>query len=711
MNYLGIRFHQITMIKLSTVICCLTLVMASCQQSSEEHQFTNALINETSPYLLQHAHNPVNWNPWNEATLKQAAEENKMIIISVGYSSCHWCHVMEHESFEDTLVSNLMNENFINIKVDREERPDVDDVYMTACQMSTGEGCGWPLNAFALPDGRPVWAGTYFPKKNWIAILEYFIELYKEDRTKLEDYATQLTQGLNQLDDFEFSDEASTFSMSELEGLKALMLNQIDKVKGGRKGAPKFPMPNNYEFLLAYGHLFEDEESLNAVTTTLNQMAWGGIYDQLGGGFSRYSTDANWQVPHFEKMLYDNGQLVSLYAKAFQKTGNNMYQKVVDQTLAFVERELTSPEGGFYSSLDADSEGEEGKFYVWQYEEIEQLLKDPVLVETFCAYYQVSPKGNWEETNVLHAIGDLTEFAQEKGWEVEAMQQQFTKARKILFDARSKRIRPGLDDKVLTSWNALMLKGYVDAYKATQNETYKEVAIKNGHFLLNNLVTNEGQVFRNYKNSQATISGFLDDYALLADAMLALYSITFEESWLQKGRLVLDHAIEHFNNAESPFFYFTSAQDAPLIARKTKVDDNVIPSSNSIMARILLQYSTLFDVPEYTEISRKMLAALKSQILETESPSYYSNWSQLWLTFTQTPFEVAIVGPEYESRRKALMAAYLPNTIFLGGESEGSLPLLKDKLQAGETMIYVCQNKVCKLPVTEIKQAFEQLKN
>ncbi|MCF8245417.1 MAG: thioredoxin domain-containing protein, partial [Saprospiraceae bacterium] len=417
-------------------------------QQNGEHAFTNDLIHESSPYLLQHAHNPVHWQPWCEKALAQAKAENKLLLISIGYAACHWCHVMEHESFEDTTVANLMNKYFVTIKVDREERPDVDDVYMTACQLVSKNGCGWPLNAFALPDGRPVWAGTYFPKKNWVEVLEYFQKEWEKSPDQMREYGAELAKGLAVSDQVPSAVGTPEFDQKTLDGIAQKMLQSIDFKKGGRQGSPKFPMPSNYLFLLEDHHLSGDEKTLKAVTATLDGMANGGIFDQLGGGFARYSTDEDWLAPHFEKMLYDNAQLVSLYSQAFQVTKNPDYQRIVEETLAFIERELTSPDGAFYSSLDADSEGEEGKFYVWTKQEIGTVLADEKMTAAFCDFYEVSEKGNWEDgKNILHRKRTLADVAKRQNLSETELNSLIAKANAKLFDVRSKRVRPPLDDK------------------------------------------------------------------------------------------------------------------------------------------------------------------------------------------------------------------------------------------------------------------------
>jgi len=678
--------------------------------NTNDHQGrpTNHLAKESSPYLLQHMYNPVDWYPWNDEALEKAKKENKMLLISVGYSACHWCHVMEHESFEDSLVAKVMNENFVCIKVDREERPDVDDVYMTACHMATGKSCGWPLNAFALPDGRPVWAGTYFPKKNWLEILDYFIKLRADEPAKLEEYAVQLTEGLKSSEGININTGDQDFNKSELESIASKFLRNIDFKKGGRVGAPKFPMPNNYQFLLAYHHYSGNSKALEAVNTTLEKMAMGGIYDQLGGGFARYSTDGDWFAPHFEKMLYDNGQLISLYSDAFALSKNPLYEKTVRQTLEFIKRELTDKSGGFYSSLDADSEGEEGKFYVWKKAEIDAVLTDEKVNNIFCDYYEVSKKGNWEHgNNILHRKSSSQKTAKKHGLTEEKLASTIKGAEQKLMTARDKRIRPGLDDKILTSWNALMLKGYVDAYKAFGDEDYLKTAIANANFISNQMMQSDSRLNRNYKNGKSVINAFLDDYALTIDAFTALYQATLDEQWLNKAKGLADYAMAHFQNKENGMFNYTSDLDPPLIARKMELADNVIPGSNSAMARSLFALGTYLYNTTYTDKAKEMMHNMSETLATSDQPNFYSNWCTLYMNLTQAPYEVAIIGEDYRPLHKEMMAHYLPNALLLGGKTEGGLDLLKNKLQDGETMIYVCQNKVCKFPVRSVDKALE----
>ena len=687
-----------------------TLLFLGCEAQKSEHAYTNALADETSPYLLQHAHNPVDWHPWNETTLAKAEAEDKLLLISVGYAACHWCHVMEHESFEDTAVARLMNENFIPIKVDREERPDVDDVYMTACQMATGRGCGWPLNAFALPDGRPVWAGTYFPKKEWVDVLDYFIQLRKTEPDKLDTYADELLAGIRQSNQILAPVGDLDFSEEKLNTYTAPILDAIDRKHGGRKGAPKFPMPVNYELLLEDYHRTQDPATLEAVNATLDGMAAGGIYDQLGGGFSRYSVDAEWKVPHFEKMAYDNGQLLSLYSKAYQVTRNERYREVVAQTIDFLNRELSDPAGGFYSSLDADSEGEEGTFYTWTNAQLAEVITDPVERTLFDAAYSIRKNGNWEDgRNTLYRRKSDAELAKAHNMSEIAVTEKLTELRQRLFEARTQRERPGTDDKVLTSWNALIVSGLVDAYRAFGEEAHRERAIRAGEFLWSNMHQGEGRLLRNYKGGQANINGFLDDYALLIQAYIDLYQITFEAKYLRRAEQLTQHVLGHFDDPDSGYFFYTDSRDPALITRRKEIADNVIPAGNSVMARNLLALGTLLDRPAYHERARTMLGGVLENLSDPEAAAYHANWLRLYQDLLHPPYELVVIGPEADRVRAQLQRGYLPHALVLGGTDEGELALLENKLLPDQTTIYVCQNKVCKLPTTDVAQARQLL--
>lgn len=709
-------FNKVNHFLLISIVLSGLIYFSGCETSKkveneENHKYTNHLINESSPYLLQHAHNPVDWYPWGEEALQKAKDENKMIIVSVGYAACHWCHVMEHESFEDSLVAKIMNDNFVCIKVDREERPDVDDVYMAACQLSSRGSCGWPLNSVALPDGRPFWAGTYFPKDRWMEILNTFIELNEKEPEKLIENADNLTKGIQSLETIDLEAEGAEVSKDALDKLASNFLMQIDMNWGGRKGKPKFPMPNNYEFLLQYHHFTNHKASLEAVDVTLTNLANGGIYDQLGGGFARYATDSKWVIPHFEKMLYDNGQLVGVFSKAYRQTKNPLYLKTVEETLEFIKRELSNGEGGFYSSLDADSEGEEGKFYVWTKNEIDSIISDSKTAEVFNDYFEVKEKGNWEHgKNILYRRKSAADIAKKHEISEEELLKMITNGSGKLMKARDQRIRPGLDDKVLTSWNALMLDGYAEAFKATGIEAYRTTAINSGNFITEKMMDKDYRLNRNYKNGKASINGFLDDYAQSITAFISLYEITFDEKWLDHAKGLADYAIEHFLDESTGMFFYTSNLDPALIARKKELADNVIPGSNSTMAKGLFNLGLYLYNEDYSKMATQMLQNVSSQFIDQDYPSFYSNWCQLYLTFVRPPYEVAIMGEDYDVKRREMMENYLPNAIFLGGNSEGKLELLKNKLPDGETMIYVCQNKVCKLPVTESGEALDLMK-
>lgn len=667
----------------------------------------NHLVNESSPYLLQHAYNPVDWHPWGEKALKEAKENNKLLIVSVGYAACHWCHVMEHESFEDSLVAEVMNNHFVPIKVDREERPDIDDIYMTACNLYTGKG-GWPLNAIALPDGRPIWAGTYFPKENWLKILNQFVELKTNNYDQLVEAANKLTAGIQETDKIITTNDDYEFKKESIDFFKNNILKVSDLKNGGRKGAPKFPMPSIYELLLKQYKISPSPEVKEAIDITLQKMADGGIYDHVGGGFSRYSVDDIWLVPHFEKMLYDNSQLVSLYSKAYKLTKDAKYLDVINNTLQFVDEELTDKSGIFYSSLDADSEGEEGKFYIWSEDEVKQLLGDSF--ELFAYVYDVTKDGNWEHSNIINRVQSNQEAAKKFNLSEAEVHDQLKSSLKLLKETRSKREKPALDDKSIMAWNALMITGYIDAYKATKNEDYKRKALKAIQFVNQSIMQSDGRLDRNYKNGKTSINAFLDDYAFYILALIDAYEITFDTKYLNTANKLASYTIEHFKDNETGMFFYKSNIDPPLVAKKKELGDNVIPGSNSAIARALHELGTLLYNKEYTKTSKLMLTKMSEQLTKSDRTDFLSSWAQLYLDMVYPVYEVAIVGDNADELRNEMMTHFNPNVLLIGGKDEGNLELLKGKLSEGETMIYVCQNRVCKFPVRDVKKALQLMK-
>ncbi|MCO4821162.1 MAG: thioredoxin domain-containing protein [Flavobacteriaceae bacterium] len=675
-----------------------------------KHQYTNALINETSPYLLQHAHNPVDWNPWNENVLAKAKEENKLLLISVGYAACHWCHVMERESFEDSIVASIMNANFINIKVDREERPDVDQVYMNAVQLMTGSG-GWPLNVIALPDGRPVWGGTYFKKEQWVNALEQVSELYNRTPEKLHDYAAKLEEGIKALDVVNLNTSEINFTLDDVQSAVDTWSSNFDNTLGGLNRAPKFMMPNNLHFLLRQAYQNKDLELQDYVNLTLTKIAYGGVYDHIGGGFSRYSVDAKWHVPHFEKMLYDNGQLVSLYSDAYLITKNPLYKDVVYETLKFVERELTHTDGYFYSSLDADSttpegELEEGAYYVWTKNELQTLLGNDYAM--FSDYYNINNYGLWEDAHyVLIRKDDDATIIAKYDISLNLLDEKKTQWRTLLYSKREERDRPRLDDKTLTSWNALMIKGYVDAYRVFNDDSFLQTALSNAAFIINQQLRSDGGLNHSFKDGKSTINGYLEDYATTTEAFLELYENTLDEKWLSTAKELTNYAFDHFFDDQSKMFYFTSDEDSSLVSRTIEYRDNVIAASNSIMAKNLFHLSHYYDNEAYSNTASTMLNNIKPELLEF--PSGFSNWLDLMLNYSNKYYEVAIVGAQAKEKIKTLNQTYIPNKLIIGSESDNDLPLLKNRYVEGETYIYVCVNKACKLPVTEVDQAIKIL--
>lgn len=666
----------------------------------------NSLIKESSPYLLQHANNPVNWYAWNNETLELAIDQNKLMIVSIGYSACHWCHVMEHECFENPIAAEIMNKYFICIKVDREERPDIDAVYMQALQLMTGQG-GWPLNCITLPNGKPIYGGTYFPLQKWIDALENLANIFQNKKQIVLDYAEKLAAGIAQAQLFESNATGNEFTQQPLANMLKNWRQQFDFNDGGMQRVPKFPMPDNYQFLLQYGTLSKDISITNHVYFTLDKMALGGIYDQVGGGFCRYSTDELWKVPHFEKMLYDNAQLVILYCDAFAASKKELYKEVVYQTLAFVTEELTDATGAFYCALDADSEGIEGKYYVWTREELIALWG--INYDVLAAYFNINETGYWEHNNyILFPQNNQDEaFALHHKLEINEWKKIKNEALIILKSYRNKRVKPGLDDKSLTSWNAMMMQAYAHASLVFNEPKFLNVAIKNATFIISNQLKADGSLYHSYKNGKSTINAFLEDYALLAKAFITLYVATSNEMYLIKSKELTDYALAHFNDSTSELLFFTSINDAPLISRQKEVHDNVIPSSNAVMANVLNQLYWYFEDENYLTHAKKMML-----YFEQEMQSYgssYSHWAQVYCSFVYPQKQVAIIGTNTIANTSSFFESYFPNTLIYNTNKNSILPFLKHK-QNNQNSYFVCANKVCSLPLSTLSEAINHLK-
>ena len=673
---------------------------------SKDFSFTNSLIKETSPYLLQHAHNPVNWHPFSANIFEIAKAENKPILISIGYSACHWCHVMEHESFEDSEVAKIMNENFINIKVDREERSDVDMLYMQAVQLMTGRG-GWPLNCFVLPDGRPFYGGTYFRKTQWIEVLNNLINLYKLESNKVLEYAEALTNGIKQAELISTSNKIDTLLTKELIQLSVKKWKtQLDDENGGPNKSPKFPMPCNYQFLLRYAILEKDNALLNQVNLTLKKMAFGGIYDQLHGGFSRYSTDIIWKVPHFEKMLYDNAQLISLYTEAYNLTKNPLYKEIACDTLQFIENEWYKAEGYFYSAYDADSDGEEGKFYVWNQLDLKDLLGENF--DVFSDYFEINDKGYWEHGNYIlmrseNQIQLLTKFNLTKN----ELDHIILTCKNSLKQEAKSRLKPSLDDKTITSWNALICSAYSKAYLSFGEIKYKEIALTSINFITSQLTLVDGKLYRTYKNKCAKIDGFLEDYAFTIEALINVYLISQNQEFLNKAYNLCELTLSLFENKESDFLYYTNNLSTDLILRTSEISDNVIPSSNSQMAHNLFMLGNYFGNTEWINRSKKML----SNLLE-EFKNYgagYSHWGSLALCYSYPFKEISIVGKHVNENLIQLYKHGVTNAIFTVSETNSDLPFLKNRYVENQTLFYVCENNTCYSPTKSLAETILQL--
>jgi uncharacterized protein len=683
-----------------------------------ENKHTNNLINETSPYLLQHAHNPVDWYPWGEAALTKARSENKPILLSIGYSACHWCHVMEHESFENEEIAKLMNDNFVNIKVDREERPDLDQIYMSAVQMMTGQG-GWPMTMFLTPEGVPFYGGTYFPPVDrynmpgFPRILVSVAEAYRSQPDQVANTATAMLGELRRVGLAESSREVLASDI--LDSSYRRIVANYDRVNGGFGGAPKFPPAMTLEFLLHAFFRTGAAEVLEIVEHTANKMANGGMYDQLGGGFHRYSVDAKWLVPHFEKMLYDNALLSNLYLHLYQVTKDPEARRVAEETLDYVVREMTGPDGGFYSSQDADSEGHEGKFFVWSHPEIVQALGEAD-AEIFCKYYNVTEAGNFEGQNILHVTKPLEEVAASAGMSVEQLGTTLAAGRQKLFEIREQRIKPGRDEKVLTAWNGLMLASFAEAAAILERPDYRKVAEANADFLINHL-QRDALLLRTYKDGEAKLNAYLEDYACLIHGLIALYEASGGLRWIENAISLANRMIEEFWDEEAGGFFFTGNSHEQLIVRSKEFFDNATPSGNSIATLSLLRLSVLTNNEDYRRRATAVLRLLADQV--RRHPSAFGLALTAIDFYLGTPVEVAVVGRQSDARLPELLRAiwqtYLPNRVIALcteqlGEASRVIPLLLDRdTLASEPTAFVCQNYTCQTPAHTGAALGEQL--
>ena len=684
----------------------------------------NQLINETSPYLQQHADNPVDWYPWGEVALQRARDEDKPIFLSIGYSSCHWCHVMAHESFEDPETAAIMNEHYVNIKVDREERPDLDAIYMQAVVAMTGSG-GWPMSVFLTPDGTPFYAGTYFPAEDRLGlpafkrVLLSVARAYREQRERIAEWRDELLARLNQ--ELALGGSTSPPTPASLDLAFQRLAVQMDTVNGGFGRAPKFPQPMNLEFLLRYYLRSGQPRALELVDLTLTRMASGGIYDHLGGGFHRYATDARWLVPHFEKMLYDNAQLARLYLHAWQITGRPLYRRVVEETLDYILRDMTDAAGGFFSAQDADSEGEEGKYYLWSMEEIHALLS-PSIARVVCDYYGVTPAGNFEGRHILNVGRDLPTAAAAAKLEVDEYRSMLEAGRRALFEARQKRARPGLDDKVLTAWNGLALAALAEAGRLLERPDYLQAATRNAEFVLSQLRHGE-RLLRSWKRDatgdggQARLNGYLEDYACYADGLLALYQATFDPRWFSEARALADAMLAYFADSRVGFFD-TSHDHEALIVRPRQLQDNAMPCGSSMATHVLLQLAAYTGSDVYRRRAEDTLAAMVP--LVEQYPSAFGHWLNALAFELAPPVEIALVGTAGAADLHALLQVvfetYRPHQVVAfatpGDEDASSaIPLLKGRVQLdARATAYVCRGFVCQAPVTDPQALADQLK-
>lgn len=675
----------------------------------------NKLISETSPYLLQHAHNPVHWYPWGEEALQRALQEDKPILVSIGYAACHWCHVMERESFENEATAAIMNEHFINIKIDREERPDLDHIYMDAVQAMTGAG-GWPLNVFLTPDKKPFYGGTYFPpvqaysRPSWTDVLLSLSDAFHKKREEIETQADNLVQHISQSAQIGQQPglelnipREELFTKAQCDTICENILKQADTSWGGFGRAPKFPQTFTIAYLLRHHHAWHHPEALQQALLSLDKMLQGGLYDQLGGGFARYSTDEKWLAPHFEKMLYDNALLIDVLCDAYQLTRNDVYAQTIKDTLTYITREMTSPEGGFYAALDADSEGVEGKFYTWSKAEIHHILGEQAT--PFCEYYDVSEHGNWEEQNILWVQKPLLEFAAEKGYDAAILGAMLKGCREKLLAVRANRIRPGLDDKILLGWNAMMVHACCKAYGALGIEEYREMAIRNMDFCLANFRETEGgqAFYHTWKNNQAKYPAFLDDYACLISALIALQEITGNTTYLYQARDIATFVTTHFSDENQLFFYYTIEDQGDVIVRKKEIYDGAVPSGNAIMIQNLWYLSVVFDHKEWADRSIAAVSSLSQTVVRY--PTSFGVWASQLLQFVKGTPELAVVGKDFKEKMQETQKWFIPYRILIGAEKNISdIPLLTDREKENETLVYLCKDYHCIKPVYYIEE-------
>ncbi len=686
----------------------LVVFAASCQSQINESMNKipdgkNRLALASSPYLRQHDKNPVDWYEWGDEAFEKAKAEDKPVLVSIGYSSCHWCHVMAHESFEDSSVAQIMNDNFVNIKLDREERPDIDQVYMDAVQ-AMGLNGGWPLNVFVTPDQKPFYGGTYFPKNKWVELLTAIDKAFEENREKLEASADNFTNHISssEIEKYGLTANETLLSKEDFDSSFEALTKRFDKVWGGIQKAPKFPMPATWQWLLTYHLVADNSEARDHFLFTLDRIAQGGIYDQIGGGFARYSVDGEWHVPHFEKMLYDNGQLLSLYAKGYMLEPKPAYLMVLNETIEWLEREMLDETGGFYAALDADSEGVEGKFYVWDKSEIEELFPDHH--EIMSKYYDVRKEGNWEHTNVLRRLHEDETLAEALNITVEELAVIIDQFKKGALAARAKRIRPGLDSKILAGWNGLLLTGLCDTYLATSSADAKRLSASLAVFLKDQMIQDQ----RLMRTHGLNVEGFLEDYAAVIQGFLRYYQVFFDESYLRLAKDLTDRVMEKFFDDSENLFFYTSNDAEALIARKKEIFDNVIPSSNAIMARNLYELGIIYDDQQYLTTHEQMMSQVRDFI--KKDPEFMSYWAALSNQKLKKPIEISIVGPQSAEMARVFLKDLRPNQLVMASNTESNLPLMEYKTTTeGNTTIYVCSEKVCRRPVTEASAAYDEI--